>query len=402
MNMDALAPRIDCTGTTPPFGYRQFHPDVSLNFECNRWAEWIGPSAIGEVAGLAGHANSYPEWISGFLGLADQARAADRVFAAAYYDRAAEFFMTGEDPRRDAARDRFLQTMRAIYDVTPEHIPFGSGALPAYDLRPQRQIGPTIVMFGGFDSYIEEFLPMMAAMVDAGRRVVAFEGPGQGGALEDYGLPLMPEWERPMAAVLDHYGLKDVTAIGISMGGALVIRAAAFEPRITRAVAYDVMEDLFEAAVRQMGRGMAMLVRALLRIRARRMINTFAARAVSRRPAAEWGLRQGMLITGTRTPYDFLLASTRVSTRGISRRVTADVLLLAGADDHFIPLAVLWRQAAALTHARSVTTRTFTAAEQASNHCQTGNYAAAARVIDDWITETVAIHPEPAGALARL
>ncbi len=40
-----------------------------------------------------------------------------------------------------------------------------------------------------------------------------------------------------MAAVLDHYGLDDVTAVGISMGGALVIRAAAYEPRITRAVA---------------------------------------------------------------------------------------------------------------------------------------------------------------------
>jgi pimeloyl-ACP methyl ester carboxylesterase len=398
--MDPLAPRIDCSGTTAPFGYRQFHPDVGMNFECNRWAEWIGASAIDEMAQLAAHTNSYPEWILGFLGLAEQARAADRIFAAAYYDRAAEFFMTADDPRRDAARDRFLQTMRTLYDVAPEHIPFGSGALPAYDLRPQRQIGPTIVIFGGFDSYIEEFLPMLAAMVDAGRRVVAFEGPGQGSALEDHVLPLVAEWERPVAAVLDHYGLEDVTAVGISMGGGLVIRAAAFEPRITRAVAYDVFDSLFEIVGRQLGRGPALLVRALLRMRARRIINMFAARAVSRRPVAEWGLRQGMWITGTSTPYDFLRASTNISTRDISHRVTADVLLLAGADDHFVPLKALWRQAAALTHTRSLTTRTFTAEEQASNHCQSGNYGLAAHVIGDWINETAALHPEPAGALS--
>jgi pimeloyl-ACP methyl ester carboxylesterase len=398
--MDTSAPRIDYTGTTAPFGYRQFHRDVGINFECNRWAEWIGPSAIDEVARLAAHANSYPEWISGFLGLAEQARAADRIFAAAYYDRAAEFFMTVDDPRRGAARGRFLQTMRALYDVAPEHIPFGSGALPAYDLRPQRQVGPTIVIFGGYDSYIEEFLPLLAAMVDAGRRVVAFEGPGQGSALEDYGLPLIAEWERPVATVLDYYGLEDVTAVGISMGGGLVIRAAAFEPRITRAVSYDVFENLYDIVGRQLGRGPTLVLRALLRVRARRTVNALAGRAVSRRPVAEWGLGQGMKITGTRTPYDFLLASTKISTRGISQRVTADVLLLAGADDHFVPLKALWRQAAALTHARSLTTRTFTAEEQASNHCQSGNYAAAARVIDDWINETAALHPEPAGALS--
>src|SRR5262249_21945016 len=183
------------------------------------WAEWIGPEAISEVAQLAARANTYPEWIDGYLGLAEQARAAGRPFAAAFYDRAAEFFMTTNDPRRAGARGRVLHTMRATYDVAPEYIPFGTGALPAYDLRPQRQIGPAIVMFGGFDSYIEEFLPMMAAMVDGGHRVVAFEGPGQGGALEDNRLPLIAEWERPVAAVLDHYGLDDVPAAGAPLGG---------------------------------------------------------------------------------------------------------------------------------------------------------------------------------------
>jgi hypothetical protein len=123
-------------------------------------------------------------------------------------------------------------------------------------------------------------------------------------------------------------------------------------------------------------------------VRARRIVNALADQASSRRPTAEWGMRQGMRITGTTTPYDFLRAISAISTRRISQRVTADVLLLAGADDHFVPLPVLWRQAAALTNARSVTTRVFTADEQASNHCQVGNMGAAARVIDDWANQT--------------
>jgi pimeloyl-ACP methyl ester carboxylesterase len=386
--MEASAPRIDLAGITPPIGYHQFHPDISINFQCNRWVQWIGPSAIDEVAELAAHANTYPEVIDGFLGLAERARAADRTVAGAYYDRAAEFFMTAADPRRPGARARFLQAMRSAYGVTPDLIPFGSGSLPAYDLRPDHQIGATVVMFGGFDSYIEEFLPMIASMVDAGRRIVVFEGPGQGSALEDFGLTMIPEWEQPVGAVLDHYGLDNVAAVGISLGGGLVIRAAAFEPRISQVVAFDILDDFFETIARQIGRGVRIPLRALLTARASRVVNAIADRAVARKSVSEWGLQQGMHVTGTATPYDFLRSTTAMSTRKISHRVRADVLLLAGADDHYVPLSQLGRQAGNLTNARSVTTRIFTATEQASNHCQLGNMGAASRLIDNWLGST--------------
>jgi hypothetical protein len=130
------------------------------------------------------------------------------------------------------------------------------------------------------------------------------------------------------------------------------------------------------------------VLRALLAMRARGIVNAVAGRAIARKPVAAWGLRQGMHITGTATAYDFLRSTTKFNTRRISRLVTADVLLLAGADDHYVPLKHLGRQAANLKHARSVTTRTFTAAEQASNHCQVGNIGAAVRVIQGWLELT--------------
>ncbi len=377
--------RLDCTGATPPVGYHRFHDDLSLNFQCNRWVQWIGTSAIPEVTELAARCDTYPEWIDGFLELADGARKTERPLAAAYYDRAAEFFMRPDDPRRPGTRSRFIQTMRTLYDVTPDEVPCAGSALPAFDLHPQAETGSTIVVFGGFDSYVEEFLPMLATMVDAGHRVVAFEGPGQGGALEDRGLPMIPEWERPVTAVLDHYQFSDVTVVGESLGGGLAIRAAAFEPRINRVVSMDILDDEFEVVARQIGRGVTPVLRALLALRAKGIVNAVARRAIARKPVAAWGLQQGMHITGTATAYDFLRSTTKFNTRRVSRRVTADVLLLAGADDHYVPLTQLPRQAANLVRARSITTRTFTAAEQASNHCQVGNIGAAVRVIQGWM-----------------
>ncbi|EUA73260.1 hypothetical protein I553_9416 [Mycobacterium xenopi 4042] len=43
-----------------------------------------------------------------------------------------------------------------------------------------------------------------------------------------------------------------------------------------------------------------------------------------------WGLWQGIHITGTDSPYDFLVATRTVTTRTVSKHVTADVLLIAG------------------------------------------------------------------------
>ncbi len=71
-----------------------------------------------------------------------------------------------------------------------------------------------------------------------------------------------------------------------------------------------------------------------------------------------------------------------------SDRVTQDVLLLCGEHDAFQPPVYARAQAAALTAARSVTVRTFTAAEHADQHCQMGNLGLACDVLTAWLDES--------------
>jgi hypothetical protein len=71
---------------------------------------------------------------------------------------------------------------------------------------------------------------------------------------------------------------------------------------------------------------------------------------------------------------------------GISSQLTQDVLLMAGAEDHYIPVHQLPDQIATLTHVRSLTARLFTRAEQAQNHVQVGNMGLAFRTMIDWMT----------------
>jgi hypothetical protein len=83
----------------------------------------------------------------------------------------------------------------------------------------------------------------------------------------------------------------------------------------------------------------------------------------------------------------------------LSDRVTQDVLILTGAEDHFIPMKIHDLQVAALTNARSVTPRVFTRAEQAHNHCQVGNIGLALETMLAWLRENAGAR-QPAKAAA--
>jgi pimeloyl-ACP methyl ester carboxylesterase len=369
-----------------PPGYYQLHPNVSVNFQLNRWLGWMTPQALPEVAAAAAGAGGYPELTSAFLDLGDRLLTEGRRLDAAFCYRAAEFFLLPGDERRAPARQRFLQLVRGVYGIGPQHltqVPYAEGRLPTYRFGTPRK--GTVVIFGGFDSYVEEFLPLMLAFDHAGYQVVGFEGPGQGGALEDAGLVLTPQWHRPVVAILDHFGLEGVTLLGISLGGGLAIRAAAREPRVTRVIADDILTDFLAANLRQLPAAARTAVRALRAVHAAPLLDGLVARRARGDLLTSWGITQGKHVLGVRTPHEYFAALARYRTAEVSALVRADVLLLAGAEDHYVPIRQLSDQLNTLTSARSVTARVFTRQEQAHSHVQVGNLALSVRVMLDWL-----------------
>ena len=372
-------------------GYHSLHPDVSLNFQMNRWFGWVGePEMLVEMRLAAQRIASYADWTREFLELATAAFQRGHLLRAAFYWRSAEFFMRPDDPDRAGARDRFLETIRSVYapELVDRHaVPYAHqqrrGFLPAYRFKPA-QPKSTIVFFGGFDSSIEELVEAFLSLHDAGYDVIAFEGPGQGGALAESSLPMTAQWQTAVTAVLDHFKVDKVTLVGLSLGGCLALRAAG-EPRVERIVAFDVLTDFSEVVLRQTPPALRKLLGALLRVGAAGVVNLMVGRVAKRSPVVEWGIQQGMHVTGTPSPYEFLRRMREFCTTDISSSVTQHVLLLAGSEDHYVPLAQWHRQIALLTNARSVTARLFTRAESAQNHCQVGNYRLALETIVHWI-----------------
>src|SRR6266540_6144049 len=377
---------------TFPIGYYRLRPDVSMNFQMNRWYGWVGEKGmLDEMRSVAPRIADYTDWKREFLALAENASRQGHILRAGYYYRSAEFFMRPDDADRKIAREKFLSATREVYGldrVECHAIPYADdqmeGFLPAYRFTPAQSKG-TIIFFGGFDSYIEELTQAFFYLHDAGYEIIAFEGPGQGGALNEAGLPMTHEWHKPLKTILDYFQLDRVTLVGLSMGGCLVFRAAAFEPRVERVVAYDILTDFLDVNLRQVNPLLRGLLKALLNLHGSAIVNAMAERVAKKSPVAEWGIQEGMHVTGTSSPYEFFQKIKQFQTVDISPLVKQDVLLLAGSEDHYIPIEQFYQQIKMLRNARSITARLFTRSESAENHCQVGNYGLAMRTIVQWL-----------------
>ncbi len=370
-----------------PVGYYPLHPNVSLNFQLNRFYGWANDGEmLHEMRAVAPRISNYADWTREMLELSDKALAADRPLPAAYYSRGAQFFLDTGDPRYQPALRRFLDNVLAGNGVAADDhhlVPYQGTQLSAYRFTPAQPRG-TIVVFGGFDSYIVEWLPAARALCDAGLDTVIFDGPGQGTVL-DAGTPMTPDWHLPVAAVLDYFGLTDVTLMGFSLGGCLVMRAAAREPRVSRVIAFDIMTELLECVTRNPGTaGLAALAANAAEIPAS-VIDAATEAFAKTDLLTEWAFHQAERVMGVATPAEVFKVWCEYNTDDVSPLVTQDVLLMAGTKDHYVPLHQLGNQLLTLTAARSTSARVFTEAEQAQNHCQIGNTGLAIKVILDWL-----------------
>lgn len=294
------------------------------------------------------------------------------------YWRTAEFLLEPDDLRRptawNAQVDAFERGLNAL-GVAHERtsVAYENAVLRTlfYPGPAGWQNKPLIVLVGGGDSTLEElYFEVVPAAHRRGYAVLTYEGPGQGAALREHELFFTPEWEKPNAAVFDAFLATrakppSIVLIGMSMGGYFAPRAAAFEPRIDGVVSLDVFYDLPEIARR------------------------FDALAHDPATAGNSGVTQ-ILATmrwglGVKTLDEILERSAAYTLTDVASRISCDVLVLAGKEDEFVPVAQTAAYVAALTGARSVETAIYDRASGGAEHCQEGAVTLWHETFFDWL-----------------
>ena len=378
-------PTEESFGFSYPVGYRRFHEDQLFNFQMNRPYS-LGYARFEDLEEAGKRIGTFAEWKTEMLRLASEALSEDRLMNAAFYNRAAEFYTFPDDPDKESLYDQFSELFYRAFEkhrIERIQVPYGGAFLPAMAIGPKGKPRGTIILHGGYDSFIEEFYSLMWYFAASGFRVIGFDGPGQGAARRKAGLPLDFHWERPMGAVLDHLGLDDVTLVGLSMGGYFALRSAAFEKRVKRVIVSGHAFDY-----RKVAPAPAAWLLVFFRDHLREFTNKLSRWKIRRGGMEAWNISHMMYVLGVDEPMGALDFAFQLNEANLhSELVKQDVLILASRNDHFIPFRLHEKQLLRLTSARSVTDRVFTKEDHAQNHCQIGNIGLALKVMRDWLYE---------------
>ncbi|MFF4098731.1 alpha/beta hydrolase family protein [Streptomyces sp. NPDC001903] len=329
--------------------------------------------------------------------------ARDGFLRASNYYRSAEFFLHGHpcDPRHDYAYDRSVACFKAAAElftpaIEPVEIPYEDTTLPGYFYRVDDSgtPRPTLIMHNGFDGTAEElhFFGAMAA-VERGYNVLTFDGPGMPGPRHHQGLVFRPDWENVITPVVDFAETlpevddSRIALLGVSMGGILAPRAAAFEHRLAALIAVDGLYDLGQTVVRNVP-GTREEAERLLRAESAPEIDAAFEQAMTKDPIARWAINHGMYVMGVETPrafnasyLDYTLAG------GIAERIQCPTLVCDAEEDMFFKgqPEQLYDH---LTCPRTL--MLFTTEEGAGAHCHPGAMRLSIARIYDWLDDTLA------------
>ncbi|MFD9822843.1 alpha/beta hydrolase family protein [Streptomyces violascens] len=327
--------------------------------------------------------------------------ARDGFLRASNYYRSAEFFLHGHpcDPRHDDAYDRSVECFKAaaaLYTtprVEPVEIPYEHTTLPGYLYRVDDSGAPrpTLIMHNGFDGTAEEmhFFGAIAA-VERGYNVLLFDGPGMPGPRHHQGLVFRPDWENVITPVIDFAetipDIDDtrIALLGLSMGGILAPRAAAFEHRLAAVIAVDGLYELGEVSVRNIP-GPREEAERLLRAESAPELDAALEQLMTKDPISRWAINHGMYVMGVDTPrafsasyLDYTLAD------GIAEKVQCPTLVCDADADMFFK----GQPEKLYDHLTCrKTLMLFTTEEGAGAHCHPGAMRLATARIYDWLDD---------------
>jgi dienelactone hydrolase len=398
-----------------------FRDDAQFWFETLRMfgAADYGGAQFGEVIATSKRikAGDYDSWFNSWKDTADRVAASgedqlkrghrvsarDSLLRASNYYRCSEFFLHGQprDPRISEAYRRTVDCYKAackLFEppIEPVEIPYGQHTLPGYFHHggSEARRRPTILMHTGFDGSAEEMHFMGArAAAERGYNVLSFDGPGQFGPVHRDGLTFRSDWEKVVTPVVDFAVARHdvdprrVVLMGISLGGELAPRAAAFEHRLAACIANDGVYDYGALALAGAPPDQRAAFAQKLRAAEAPEIDKLLAGQMKTNPTMRWAFTHGMYASGMASPRAYLASTLDYNLRdGVAEAIRCPTLVCEAEGDMFFkgqPQMLFDHLTCKKTLMR------FTEEEGAGDHCQSGAWRLACARMYDWLDETL-------------
>lgn len=270
----------------------QLHPDVHFHYEAIRslGAVRYRGGDVGEQLNILPNIKSndpeswYKEWralaervlesasdTQAYTGKPSAVTLRDAYFRASHYFFMSDFYLhhDWEDKRLEELWTlwrKYFDTANALLPNPGQHVdvptPHGFHVpIIIYTAPGASGPRPTLIVAGGFDSNYEECLHAFGfATLERGYNLILYEGPGQPSVLHTQNQGFIHDWEKAVTPIVDYVAAEQqkgnlgfidfqkIGLLGMSMGGYLAARAAAFEPRLAALVCIDGVWDFFSCA----------------------------------------------------------------------------------------------------------------------------------------------------------
>lgn len=369
----------------------------------------------GEVAAVAAAVGDgddgafFDAWVSAGDRLraeADAAAARGRQSASDLYLRASAFYASAYHPLfGDPVDPRLLEGFRrqisafdaglALRGVQPASVALGDARIPVYLIPAvghEDEVRPLLILVNGYDATVtDSYFAAAVAALQRGYHCLLFDGPGQGAVLFEQGVPMRPDWEVVVSAVIDHARTSPlvdpdrIVVSGWSLGGYLAPRAASGDSRIAACIADPGQWDL--------GAGLAGFARQLgatedeaanLLTLDDSVLDRLMGVIESNRKLRWSIIQRGFWVNGVSDLRSFLAKSAEYRIDDVDA-IRCPVLLTQAEGD---PIAAAVPAFAAALH--DATVLELTAAEGAGGHCSMRNRSLLNRRVLDWLDDTLA------------
>ncbi|MET3357718.1 UNVERIFIED_ORG: pimeloyl-ACP methyl ester carboxylesterase [Leuconostoc holzapfelii] len=350
-----------------------------FDFQINRFMEpYKSDENVQQIiSSVASSIVNLETWYAEWFKVAKKAEGNGQFGLACAFYQLADFYLLEKDSRKKQTYELFKKTYYNIISMTNidlVEVPYENGYLPTAVFK-NDHAKETLIVHGGFDSYLEELMRLMISydFVEnlKSYQIILFEGPGQRQALRT-GLPLDSEWEKPVGTILDYFNLENADLMGMSLGGFLSARAAAFEPRIKRVVLYDVMLNMSESLTMKVPY-MRQYLGKNLDMRERKLIEEKMLLIQKKDKSIDFLVQKAKDILKVKSSSDLLEKLGKFNMDGNWDKIKQDVLLIGGTNDMYVPKDTLAKEMLLMENARSLTGKLFTKNSGGERHCQVGD-----------------------------
>ena len=371
-----------------------------------------GLTDVGEVLDVATRvvAGDEVSWFEAWLETAQRVhRWADEALAdgrertaGAHYLRAGCYYRGGliryarhDDPRlfqaaeaSMACHDRALR-LRG-YHSEEVQIPYeGSVLFGRHHFAPGVDVAPVLVLHQGLHAWPEDTMWVIDEALARGYHVLSVHGPGQGMSLRRHGHPFRYDWEAAVGAVLDHaeherrFDMGRVILMGLSFGGYLAPRAAAYDHRIHTLVANPGVLSWADAMLRHFHDMPGLMP---LHERGPDAFDKAIAAVSLGMPDADWYFRDVTWKHGVSTPHEVVDELQKYDNRDGVGKIRAKTLIMEGVAEDATP-----GQSQKLYDALSCPKHLMVFDERSGSqtHCQGGGTTLAAVRLFDWLDSEV-------------